>query len=495
MREGIRSSQYHRIYTILLVLGCLSFLFGLAAYIVNGSFMRYIGDDYCYGGLLKTFGFWKTQSHSYTSSTPYHGNRFSLTLLSGIIGLFPPALHGVLPGLAIVLWLFGCYRVLASGAKILSIQVKQLELLLASTVIVFFSLHNAPDLSQSLYWRSGMLPYLAPLIVNMWMLGFVLKQSQQEQPSRRYVLLLALLAFFSAGFSETAATLQAGFLALVLIGSWILHKRGEKWASQAVLHLGVVLIATLLAMLVLILSPANQFRQADLPTPPGIVSLLSMSVKHAYIFTHATVTKLIISNTSIFTAFLLLAFHLRSRSSMPSSIHGIHFASSIILVPLLSFFLVICSMAPSAYAQSSYPELRALITARFVLVVGVAIFGVLVGHGLGEVFKPSDSNKPQILLVMGALVILVSLSPILSTKDNFAETARYQRWAQHWDARDQEIRETEKLGVKDIEVMQIGSIIPRVGGLSPNPDHWYNNCAEMYYGMLSISANKPGWGG
>jgi hypothetical protein len=491
MREGLRSSPHNRIYTFILVIGCLSFLFGLSAYVVNGSFMRYVGDDYCYGGLLRTFGIWKAQSFSYTNNPPYHGNRYSLTLLSGIFGLFPPALNGLLPGLAIILFLLGIYRVLTSAAAFLSFEVRRLEKLLAATVIVFFTLRDAPDLSQSLYWRSGMLPYLAPLIGIVWLLGIILNQLQRDHSSRRIFIFIILLAFLSAGFSETAAAVQAGFLVLALTGSWLSGKRGEVGALKALPHFGGALIGTLLAMIVLIISPANQFRQADLPTPPGFVSLISMSVHHAYILSHATVTKLIASNTAIFATFLLLTFHLRSRRSSPSSMNSNRFIGGIILIPLLSFFLVICSMAPSAYAQSSYPELRALITARFVLVIGIAMIGIWVTRALWAVFGNARSRKSLLLIVMVVTILFVSLSPILSAKDNFAETTRYRRWAQQWDLRDQVIRDSEEHGGKDIEVEQLRTIIPRVGDLSPNPDHWYNNCAEMYYGMSSIRAVKP----
>jgi hypothetical protein len=492
MREGLRSSPHNRIYTIILILGCLSFLFGLSAYIVNGSFMRYFGDDYCYGGLLRTFGFWKAQSHSYLNSPPYHGNRYSLTLLSGIFGLLPPVLNGILPGLAIVLMLYGIYRLLTSAGEILSFRVQRLEKLLASAVIVFFTLHNAPDLSQSLYWRSGMLPYLAPLIVNVWLFGFILNQLRQEQPSRRIIIFFVLLAFFSAGFSETAAALQLSFLILAMAGSWLLGKRSEVGASQALLYFGAALVGTLSAILVLIISPANQYRLADLPTPPGLGSLISMSVHHTYIFTHATATKLIPSNTAIFLTFLVLTFSFLSRRSLPLSIKGSRFVGGSILMILLIFFLVICSMAPSAYAQSSYPELRALITARFVLVIGTAAIGIWVGRALWGVFGNVVTRKSLVHLGMAVIIFFVSLSPILSAKDNYAETTRYRRWAQQWDARDLEIRESEERGVKDIEVVRLGTIIPRVGDLSPNPDHWYNNCAEMYYGLTSIRAVIPG---
>jgi hypothetical protein len=41
--------------------------------------------------------------------------------------------------------------------------------------------------------------------------------------------------------------------------------------------------------------------------------------------------------------------------------------------------------------------------------------------------------------------------------------------------------------------MLMDNIIPDVAELQPDPDYWYNNCAEWYYDLDRLSANLPGW--
>lgn len=493
MLKSLQINQHERLYTILLAFGCFAFAVALAGYTIIGSFMRYSGDDYCYGAILQQQGFWKTQWYSYTNPTPYHGNRYSLTFLSSLSGLLVPTFSGVLPGLAIVLWILGLMWVIDIGGRLLFLRPSRLEGFLAAEILVFFTLAQAPDLSQSLYWRSGMLPYLAPLIANTFLIGFILKQLQRDRPHRLTLGLIAILSFFAGGFSETAAALQAGYLIVALLGTCIHKKKGGELAFRAILPLGAAMIGILFALLVLFISPANQARQMNLPTPPDLITVVRMSVRSAYIFTHSSVKRLLFSNVIIFASFLVLSFQIKAHNQSSISLRVFRFAGGLLLVPMIGFLLIVCCTAPSAYAQSSYPELRALITARFVLVVAAAVFGALVGQGAYLLLKPAYNKSGYWLSVSAILFGLMSIYPLFTAKNTLAEVPAYRKWATFWDKRDKEIRTAEMHGINDIEVVWIDSIIPRVGDLSPDPGYWYNNCAEGYYEMWSISANKSGW--
>lgn len=82
------------LYTLSIGLGVLAFSIPLIAYGVNGAFMRYSGDDYCYAAVLSEYGFWEAQRRSYFEVTTYHGNRYSLTLFSHLADLFGPKANG-----------------------------------------------------------------------------------------------------------------------------------------------------------------------------------------------------------------------------------------------------------------------------------------------------------------------------------------------------------------------------------------------------------------
>ena len=48
-------------------------------------------------------------------------------------------------------------------------------------------------------------------------------------------------------------------------------------------------------------------------------------------------------------------------------------------------------------------------------------------------------------------------------------------------------------GIREIEVVELDHVIPEVAEFSPDPDHWYNKCAERYYDIQVLAANQPGW--
>lgn len=57
------------------------------------------------------------------------------------------------------------------AAQLLNRPIRAIEAMLLAEAVVFLVLHRTPDIAQSLYWRSGMLPYLMPLVFNAILLG------------------------------------------------------------------------------------------------------------------------------------------------------------------------------------------------------------------------------------------------------------------------------------------------------------------------------------
>jgi len=49
------------------------------------------------------------------------------------------------------------------------------------------------------------------------------------------------------------------------------------------------------------------------------------------------------------------------------------------------------------------------------------------------------------------------------------------------------------MGNSSVDVILMDKIIPDVAELQPDPDYWYNNCAEWYYDLRRLSASLPGW--
>jgi len=480
-------SIWHR---LLICVGCIAYTVPLAGYALNGSFMRYSGDDYCYGGILARYGFWKAQWLSYWQITLYHGNRFSLTLFSDLVGLFDPKANGVLPALVMVLWLIGIVLILWNARKVCFPDLDWGSLFFMAEVFTFLVLHQAPDLVQSLYWRSAMLPYSMPITFNLYIGAIVLQQVLRARIWWPTTGLLFLLSFVSAGFSETGAAMQAGLWGAFCITAVLFWKRERGKSVRLWLLCGSVLMGTIAATVLLALSPVTRLRLMNLPPPPGALSLLKMSLMHTRIFLAVT-RKQTWSNLVMMFVPLCLSFYCSAKGLTTATTFKT-LVQALVFIGLVSLFLVFCCMVPSAYAESSYPELRVLILARFVVVAGV----VTACWKIGTFIEPQIKGRLLYAGVLGAsvLVLVATYSyPLIWAKSIYAEMPRYQKWAHFWDARDQQIREAQRQGVSQIEVVQIDHIVPRVGELSPDPGYWYNVCASWYYGIHSISANQPGW--
>ena len=89
---------------LLLIIAAFAVVVPLIAFSINGSYMRYSGDDYCYAGYYTRFGLIGSVWNSYVGSSPFHGNRFSLTLVSGFADVVGPSANAILPALAVLLW-------------------------------------------------------------------------------------------------------------------------------------------------------------------------------------------------------------------------------------------------------------------------------------------------------------------------------------------------------------------------------------------------------
>jgi hypothetical protein len=455
--------------------------------------MRYSGDDYCYGAVLTTRGFWNAQTYSYLNQVPFHGNRFTLTLFSSIAGLFRPSFSGVLPGLAIVLWVTGIFATIKLLVKNLRGHLQNLEILLFSEFLVFITLYAAPDLPESLYWRSGMLPYLAPLIMNLFLIGLISKYRSQGHLSNYSLIAIALFAIIAAGFSETAAAMQLGYI-IFWLTSLIAQRNGErdhiKRNLKPIISAGV---GTSISILMLIYSPSIQSELMDTMQSPKLLESLSLSAKASWDFIVGSGADLPLPHFVVlffFTGFSIL-FSTRKQQD------NIELASMVptkgALILLATFGLIFFGMVPSVFIRSVIPNPRALIASRFVVVIAFAALGWLIGTSIYYYIK--HQTRLLSLTRLGILVLFIPLwtYPIRAAYNTIPNVVHFEKWATLWDLRDENIR-TEKLrGVQDIEVMHLDKVIFWVAELAPDPDTWYNICAANYYGVESIKANLPGW--
>ena len=473
-----------------LLIALVAFSTPLLASGLTGTTMRYSGDDYCYAGLFRQRGLLGMLSTTYTSSAPFAGNRFSLTTASGLADAIGPLASAVLPGLVLVCWVGGLVFLLTELRRLQAHQLSGPETGLLATVLAYASLAATPDPIQSLYWRSAMLPYLAPTVLLVFILGLMVRHATALRVSPAALIPIFLLSLFAAGLSETAASLQLVVLGLLILAAHLTRTELRPRAPAAIGLLTTGLIGSLIALAMLFLAPTNWALPHDLPRANELARVLSMAVHNGYLFAYRSVFRQFAPSLAAFLIGLMLA-HRGSQSSAvlrPTSLTRM--LTLVLAIGSAVALLILASMLPGAYARSSYPPGRALIGATFATICAAAALGWMVGSWRSGITRRSVRLSS---IVTGLVLSSLSIFPVMTAIDTLEQYPGYLRWARVWDERDREIRTARGLGNSSVDVMLMDNIIPDVAELQPDPDYWYNNCAEWYYDLDRLSANLPGW--
>ncbi len=307
----------------------------LLGHIYAGTAMRYVGDDYCYAMVLRQHGFWGAQVASYLGPSPYHGNRFSLTLFADLSGLIGPSANAILPGIAILLLVFTTAYLAAGLFRFGGRRLGPGAALAAGGWITFATLDQSPDVVQSIYWRPGMLPYTAPLIGILGLAAFILDRSGRGRIRPGTLAATALAGLIVGGFSETGAALLLAVLLLLLLAGAFLARRGS--ASPSLLRLSAAgLLGTTAAIALLASSPAIADLLAD--ASPAPVASIRMATYHAYLFTHGSVKHLFLQNLVTAAPFFAAGLLYTDEGALPPRTTAI----ALWLLPILCFALSIC---------------------------------------------------------------------------------------------------------------------------------------------------------
>jgi hypothetical protein len=487
--NGVPGKKRRQIVLIILGLGCVFFAIPLLYHIFAGSFMRPSGDDYCFGATQVKYGFWGAQWYAYQHiGQLYNGNRYSLNLSMALLGLFPPKAYALATGAAIILWLSGIVFFLYQVKKFLGHQMSIIEMLFLGLPFIFFVLYISPDVTQILYWYTGMSTYALPIIFNLILFGIIFSAARHIIPLLHIPLIL-ILAIIAGGFSETTAVLQFGYIIILII--WVgLINRNRK---MRVLFLPAMIacVATIGSILLLAFSPATGIR-LGLGSHPAPVAVITQTIKYSIDFFYTTIKGLPLPISLIILLGLFYSYIRKFAYELPNKKARSLF--NVGWIALGCFLLVAASFSPSVYAQSAYPGERAILPARFVLTISLMWIGICIGSIIPRPKTTSKMNDQGLVYMVGILfVFALGAYALRATKPISAQFPKFQKWAHFWDIRDQSMRADKQNGILDVHVVLIDHLIYDVGDLSPDPNNWYNQCAAADYGLHSISADLPGW--
>jgi len=416
----------------------------LMAWALVGGYSRYTADDFCWAGILRMEGFLSANVHYYTIYSP----RYTFTFLVNLAEMVGPAIVPALPVTAIVAWLATLtWTFVQFGAPTLR------GLLLAELAAVA-TLQTAPDLPQSLYWQTGLLTYLLPLIMATLLIGWVRLGIQRWWAWG----VSAAITFLAGGLSETYLIPQNVALSLALLLACVFRTRRA--------HLLAAFLGGVLALAVIVAAPATATRVHGTPAELGLTMLASIATAWAQ-----TYRLLRFFPVTVLACVAIPA--LISPAEWRISVRWLVVVTVCVLITLpFSYF-------PSFYAQNGNPPARSLIVPG-ALLIGYLLF---VGSALRRVVAPIDSFAWARGLALAAFAVV----PIVVAVSILPEQASAARYAALFDAEEQQIQTRRDAGETDLTVSPLP---PNFGEnfVTADRDDWFNGCVARYYGVDSIAA-------
>lgn len=193
---------------------------------------------------------------------------------------------------------------------------------------------------------------------------------------------------------------------------------------------------------------------------------------------------------------MLITYALYARDKGLPKLRPSSLTLALFLAPIVGALLILAVCTPSAFAESSYPEARVLIEARFIMVALTLIEGALIGMTLSQFHQWAQEPAPRLLQLFAAvLFLLLSLYPLYDARKTYTEIPVYQSRAAAWDAHDTLIRASLQQGVLDVNIQesQARSFDEFSGllDLTSDPENWVNQCAASFYGLHHLTINQP----
>lgn len=463
------------------VIGLLivTLLLGLLALAITGLFSRYQADDYCFSSSLIQYGYFGGLRDWYMANS----NRFSAMLVIGLLDPFKVAGMQALPAVLIAGLAGGMYTLLHQLRQASGWTVKKMDLFLMATLAAFFTVYTAPDRFQSFYWRSGSVTYTLPVVLGLFLVALLVRQDRRELSRSQMILNTAILYLCSVllgGFSETTAAFFTVFFGGTFILVWLFSTASKR--TRRLTASGAVLAGLITAMVIMFLSPANALRLEVTRQTTQPLQLIYLSFRFALGFIVNTLQEAPLPFLVTGAAAFLLG-RLGKWENLPGNYKRLFW-----MIPAGVLILTMAVCAPSAFGQSSYPELRALLPARWIFTSATATWFYLLGFAFQQQrLKDPKFNAKISKRWIALALIVISFYLMRATLAVLQDVTPYQQRAQAWDERAAFIAGEKAAGNTDLVVAAYDSP-GRIRELSVNPKVWVNRCAAVFYGVERISA-------
>ncbi len=487
----------HR-FSILNFILVLGFFAALLAHAYVGLFTRYWYDDFCTAAILRDRGFLDFQRFWYVTWS----GRFSFHLFVSLAELIGPRTVSFLTALALTLWLAAATWAIHQIFLTIRFPCPRISALVMGLTVVFLTIHSTPDVVQSLYWQTGMLTYLAPLILlTMYIGGFLLVL--RKQPGRHAFwplsVLSALITFVAGGLSETYSLLQVAGFSVLLAATVAYFPTPFKRLGLSLAATG--LFGAIIAFSIVVVAPGNKNRLAAYPQKPPATSLVKSTTSYTMYFIerHTRRSRATALLSLILPAWLVLSVRL-FRAENSDSPFGREVGTRTImkvigLSSIAALFLIAICFLPGYVVSSEGLPLRAQVVPQFLLIAFMMCSGFLLTlASLNSIHFDARLRPFSLTTISLVVVVLITLVPVRAAWKTFALGRTARTYATNWDEIEREIREARSNGATGLILPKINANNWELGfgridmqpGLDPTDGP--NRCLAQYYHLESVRA-------
>lgn len=468
---------------LVIVVCCLPLIAHLFLSVNN----RPLADDFCFTTQARDFGIWGNVDYMYNNWT----GTYSSTFFQSLIGLNQA--WWLVPIMLLALWFLALLwlgRQIALLMPVVYVSVVDFSFLF-SIFVLYGVVDGTANIFQSLYWTSGAITYTAPVVILTINLSFILYCLRRQNRSPLTHTLVAGLCMLAGGFSPLYAVFQ---VTVFLIGNGIVFMWPSRpWKKQLLAYLGVGLVFSFIALLILAIAPGNIIRQSTFENRLSWAGIIFYTIR-------ATILFLPIS-AGFFSPFALLlplfigvtvgvlCIGLNDKWRQYFRRRGLRW---IIAIVVLGHVIIASCYFTALYSIWYLPPARAYIIPQYVLVLMMFACGLVAGMGLQWEYRVGSRWA---IIWSGRLLIGASLllGPALEALNLYNMGADMRTFADEWDLQDTNLR---RLAAQQPDAVAIVAPLTvdladyvDVKTLSPiAPD---NRCVADYYGLKTIRLYEP----
>ncbi len=470
------------------IMGLCAFamLVAIGVYAYLGIFSRYLSDDYCEAVVVKHSNPVGAVLERYTDGSWRAANRYSNLMFVGFSEWLGPNNMQITMSSMVLLWAIGLSWSVRECRKLFNVNWSlQTDCFLGFT-LGFFILLQAPNLFQTIYWRSSMMTHFAPLVFGSFLFAFWMRQAMfalKEKISLSVYLVIFISTFIIAGFSEPPVATMVTALGLFILAVLIFVNSPLR---EKLLPLLIwTFVGALLGLFVMIFSPASINMVEN--SAPSVFELLWDSFLFGFYFISFSIKELPLPNilSILIPALLIWVYKQFNPSELTQKQKQIIWLA-IVASPVLTWTLIAAGFSPSVYGQG-YPVERMRFLARTLMTTTCMFEGVMLGLLAQDLqFKANRINGQWIIVSM--FVMFGFIYPLRAALNVYRTIVpEYQSRAEMWDLRNSYVIRHAALGGRDLIIPGYSGVF-NIKELDDNPDHWVNFCAAKFYGVDSIRA-------